>query len=83
MKDFTREEGEAKIGKQVQTRIAFPDVPKGTKGRVVQIYEAINDAREGYDVCVQWEFSEHRGGRPLRDWFSKVAYKQHLTELAS
>jgi hypothetical protein len=83
MKDFTREEGEGKIGKHVQTKVAFPSVPKGTRGQVVQIYEAINEARKGYDVCVQWEFSEQRSRRPLRDWFSKGAYKQHLTELSS
>jgi hypothetical protein len=83
MKDFTREEGEAKIGKHVRAKVSLPSIPTGTEGRVVQIYEAINDAREGYDVCVQWEFSERKSGKPLRDWFSKAAYQERLTELSS
>jgi len=78
---FTREEGEAKVGKSVKARVAFRDVPRGTRGLVVQIDGAINEAREGYDVCVRWEFPGPKKGKPLRDWFSKMAYTQQLIEL--
>jgi hypothetical protein len=78
---FTRGEGEAKVGKYVKAKIAFRDIPRGTKGLVVYIDQAINETREGYDVCVQWEFPGPKKGKPLKDWFSKVAYRRQLIEL--
>jgi hypothetical protein len=82
MDGFTRGEGEAKIGKRVKAKVAFRDVPRGTRGLVVYIDEAINETREGYDVCVQWEFPG-RKGTPVKDWFSKLAYRRQLAELRS
>jgi hypothetical protein len=58
---FTRAEAEAKVGQQIQTRVEFSSVPRGTTGQVISADEAgwakppFGEAEEAYDVAIQWD----------------------------
>ncbi len=58
---FTQAEAAAKVGRQIQTRVDFSGVPRGTTGRVVSADEAgwakppFGKEEEVYDVAIQWE----------------------------
>lgn len=58
---FTKPEAEAKVGRKVQTSVAWSGVPKGTTGQVVRADSAgrvklpFGESVEVYDVAIQWD----------------------------
>jgi hypothetical protein len=58
---FTQAEAEAKVGRQIQTRVEFSGVPQGTTGRVISADKAgwakppFGQVEETYDVAIQWD----------------------------
>jgi hypothetical protein len=72
---FSMEEAAAKVGRRVETLVAFSGVPRGTAGAVVRY----DEAGSGFDVGIAWELPERRD-KPLVDWFSKDAYEECLME---
>ena len=48
---FTREEAQAKLGRQIRNPREFSGVPKWTRGTVVEIDKVGN----GYDLVVEWD----------------------------
>lgn len=72
---FTRAEAQAKVGKQVRTRVAFAGVPEGAVGTIIRADRVI----DGYDVEVTWG----RLGRrtPWIDWLTKAEYEARLIEM--
>ncbi len=81
---FTQTEAEAKVGRQIQTRVEFSAVPRGTTGQVISADEAgwakppFGEQEEAYDVAIQWELPRPEpsadlmipAGKPLVDWFT-------------
>lgn len=61
---FTREEAVALIGKRFRATAGYADVPPGTVGRIVDLYQTGGY----YGVDVQWDRPHNR---ELRDGFSK------------
>jgi hypothetical protein len=72
---FTRAEAQAKVGKQVRTRVAFAGVREGAVGTVIRADRVI----DGYDVEVTWGGSGHR--TPWVDWLTKEEYEARLIEM--
>ena len=70
---FTREEAEAKIGKNVIIQKDIPGVTKGTTGSILK-YDRIF---EGYGVKIKWNIKDG----PLCDWATKDDYERFLTEI--
>ncbi len=72
---FKMEEAQSKVGAVVRTRAAFWNVPYGTRGRVVDIYEV---SPGWFDVVVEWELP--RKSLPQRDRFAKEPFDEFLAE---
>jgi hypothetical protein len=72
---FTRAQAQAKVGRQVRTRIAFAEVPAGALGTVVRVDRVV----DGYDLEVAWVWSGHP--TPWIEWFTKAEYEAHLIEV--
>jgi hypothetical protein len=71
---FTRAQAQAKVGRRVQTRLAFAEVPEGALGTVVRVDRVV----DGYDVEVAWVWPGRR--TPWIEWFTKAEYEAHLIE---
>ncbi len=58
---FSQSEAESKVGKRVQSREDFSDVPKGSTGFVISADQAaitnapIDQSSGEYDVAIQWD----------------------------
>lgn len=72
---FTEEEAKAKVDQFVEVSLGFPQIPKGTKGKVLSIYPS-EPAGVGYGVAIN--FGDYRY-HP----FNKAEYVGHLVELES
>ena len=52
---FSKQEALEKVGKLIETLVAFSGVPKGTSGTVIGIYEAgWSENKESYGLDIQW-----------------------------
>lgn len=69
---FKKDEAEGQVGTVVRTRAAFWNVPYGTRGRVVDIYQV---STGWFDVVVEWELPD----KP-RDRFAKDPFDEFLAE---
>jgi len=72
---FRREEAQSKVGEVVHTRAAFWNVPYGTQGRVVDVYEV---SPGWFDVVVEWDLPTTVS--PQRDRFAKEPFDEFLAE---
>ena len=65
----------SKVGRRIQTLVAFSGVPRGTFGQVIQA----DPGEGGYSLAIQWVLAG-REGKPLVDWFSRAEYERFLRE---
>jgi hypothetical protein len=74
-----------KVGKHVQTTVAFSGVPRNTKGIVVRADIVCRrkmphgEIIELFDLAIQWNLPDRY--TPLLDWFSQDEYERFLVEV--
>jgi len=76
---FTALEAQRKIGKTVQTKVAFRGLPLATRGRVSDASQSL----AGSFVIVSWDVGEIMGNHRWheQDSFSKEHYGFYLAEV--
>ncbi|HKV34290.1 MAG TPA: hypothetical protein VJP89_08220 [Pyrinomonadaceae bacterium] len=72
---FTVQEAMQKLHHQVRSRVEFAGIPRGTKGRVVELHELTQGQ---FDVVIEWD--KDFNNKPLRDRFAKNTYERLLAE---
>jgi len=57
---FIKQEALEKVGKIVETLVAFSSMPKGTSGTVISIYEAGWSTKDSYGLNIQWHLKPRK-----------------------
>lgn len=65
----------SRVGRRIQTLVAFSGVPQGTVGQVLQA----DPGEGGYTLAIQWELPGR--AKPLVDWFRQGEYERFLREI--
>ncbi len=78
--DYTKKRAHKLIGRTFESRVEFPGVPRGSRGKVVEV----DESGDHWNIAIEWERpkgSQGNGGAPLRSWFTHEEVQRFLKML--
>ncbi len=73
--NYTQAEARRLVGQVFESQVEFSRVPKGTRGKVVEI----DQMGDGWDLVIEWGLPIRMpSGQGLHDWFSREEMERFM-----